>query len=252
MLWYNVQGKKAVIKMGRAFEVRKKAMDKTNAMKTKIYSRFGREIYVAAKAGIPDMDLNVGLRRVVEKARVNQVPADVIKRAIDKAKGGSDESYTEIRYEGFGPNNSTIIVDCLTDNVNRTVSEVRNCFTKSKSKLGVSGSVSHMFDSVGLLVFTYDQEETMLDALIEHDCDVQELEVEDGVMSVYVNPTDLYKAKGAVESILPEVNFEVMENTMLPHEYVTLEGEDQDMWNRLSGMLDELDDVQNVFHNIAN
>jgi YebC/PmpR family DNA-binding regulatory protein len=238
--------------MGRAHEVRKKAMEKTNAMKTKVYSRFGREIYVAAKAGLPDINLNVGLRRVIEKARVKNVPADVINRAIEKAKGGSDESYTEIRYEGFGPNNSTIIVDCLTDNVNRTVSEVRNCFTKSKSKLGVGGSVSHMFDSVGLLVFTYDDEEKMLDALVENDCDVQELEVEEGTMSVYVNPSDLYKAKTAVESILPDVTFEVLESTMIPHEYVTLEGEDLDMWNRLSGMLDDLDDVQNVYHNINN
>lgn len=236
--------------MGRAFEVRKKAMDKTNAMKTKIYSRFGREIYVAAKAGIPDMDLNVGLRRVVEKARVNQVPADVIKRAIEKAKGGSDESYTEIRYEGFGPNNATIIVDCLTDNVNRTVSEVRNCFTKSKSKMGVSGSVAHMFDSVGLLVFAYDDEEKMLETLIENDCDVQELEIEEGLMSVFVNPSDLYKAKAAIETILPDVNFDVLENTMVPHDYVSVEGDDLEMWNRLSGMLDEIDDVQNVYHNI--
>lgn len=236
--------------MGRAFEVRKKAMDKTNAMKTKIYSRFGREIYVAAKAGIPDMDLNVGLRRVVEKARVNQVPADVIKRAIEKAKGGSDESYTEIRYEGFGPNNATIIVDCLTDNVNRTISEVRNCFTKSKSKLGVSGSVAHLFDSVGLLVFAYDDEEKMLETLIENDCDVQELEIEEGLMSVFVNPSDLYKAKTAIETILPEVSFDVLENTMLPHDYVSVEGDDLEMWNRLSGMLDEIDDVQNVYHNI--
>ena len=236
--------------MGRAFEVRKKAMDKTNAMKTKIYSRFGREIYVAAKAGIPDMDLNVGLRRVVEKARVNQVPADVIKRAIEKAKGGSDESYTEIRYEGFGPNNATIIVDCLTDNVNRTISEVRNCFTKSKSKLGVSGSVAHLFDSVGLLVFAYDDEEKMLETLIENDCDVQELEIEEGLMSVFVNPSDLYKAKTAIETILAEVSFDVLENTMLPHDYISVDGDDLEMWNRLSGMLDEIDDVQNVYHNI--
>ncbi|TFG81346.1 MAG: YebC/PmpR family DNA-binding transcriptional regulator [Erysipelotrichales bacterium] len=238
--------------MGRAHEVRKKAMEKTNAMKTKVYSRFGREIYVAAKAGIPDISLNVGLRRVIEKARVLNVPADVINRAIEKAKGGSDESYTEIRYEGFGPNNSTIIVDCLTDNVNRTVSEVRNCFTKSKSKLGVSGSVSHMFDSVGLLVFAFEDEEKMLETLIENDCDVQELEVEDGMMTVYVNPSDLYKAKAAIETILPDITFEILENTMLPHDYVVLEDDDLDMWNRLSGMLDDLDDVQNVFHNIKN
>ncbi len=130
--------------MGRAFEVRKAAMMKTSAAKTKVYSRFGKEIYIAAKAGVPDPEMNQGLKRMIERAKANQVPADVIKRAIEKAKGGTDESYTSVRYEGFGPGNCTIIVDCLTDNVNRTVSDVRNCFTKTKSKMGVSGSVAHL------------------------------------------------------------------------------------------------------------
>ena len=117
--------------MGRAFEVRKAAMMKTSAAKTKVYSRFGKEIYIAAKAGVPDPEMNQGLKRMIERAKANQVPADVIKRAIEKAKGGTDESYTSVRYEGFGPGNCTIIVDCLTDNVNRTVSDVRTCFTKT-------------------------------------------------------------------------------------------------------------------------
>ena len=91
--------------MGRAFEVRKAAMAKTNAAKTKVYARFGKEIYIAAKAGIPDPEMNVTLRRIIEKAKAAQVTSDVIKRAIEKAKGGSGEQYTAVRYEGFGPGN---------------------------------------------------------------------------------------------------------------------------------------------------
>ena len=104
--------------MGRAFEVRKVAMAKTAAAKTKVYSKYGREIYMAAKAGVPDPEINLNLRRVIEKAKKDQVPSDIIKRAIEKAKGGVDENYTEVRYEGFGPGNTLIIVDCLTDNTN--------------------------------------------------------------------------------------------------------------------------------------
>ncbi len=236
--------------MGRAHEVRKAAMDKTNAAKTKVYSRFGKEIYIAAKAGVPDPEMNLGLKKVIEKARANQVPADVIKRAVEKAKGGSVEAYTAVRYEGFGPGNSTIIVDCLTDNVNRTITGVRNCFTKSKSKLGISGSVAHLFDAVGLLVFTFEDDEKMLDALIENDCNVQDIEVEEGIMTLYVDPADLYKAKTAVESIIPECSFDVLETTLLPHDYVTLGGDELDLYHRLMNMLDEVEDVQNVYHNV--
>ena len=110
--------------MGRAHEVRAASMAKTAAKKSKLYSRFGKELYIAAKSGVPDPDMNRGVRRKIGEAKQNQVPADVIKRAIDKAKGGSDESYNEARYEGFGPGNSTIIVDCLTDNTNRSYTEV--------------------------------------------------------------------------------------------------------------------------------
>jgi len=236
--------------MGRAFEVRKAAMARTNAVKTKVYSRFGKEIYMAAKAGVPDPDMNQGLKQMIAKAKANQVPAEVIKRAIEKAKGGTDETYTFVRYEGFGPNNSNIIVDCLTDNVNRTVSEVRTCFTKSKSKMGVGGSVAHMFDNVGILSFTYEDEGAMLDCLVEHDVDVQDIEVEEGSMTVYVNPTSLYAAKTAIESLIPEVSFDVLENTMIPQERVKVEGEDKEMFDRLMNMLDLIEDVQNVYHNV--
>jgi YebC/PmpR family DNA-binding regulatory protein len=236
--------------MGRAFEVRKAAMAKTNAVKTKIYARFGKEIYMAARAGVPDPEMNQGLKQIIAKAKANQVTAEVIKRAIDKAKGGSDESYTSVRYEGFGPNNSNIIVECLTDNVNRTVSEVRTCFTKSKSKMGVSGSVSHMFDNVGILSFKYTDDGAMLDCLVEHDVDVQDIEVEEDIMTVTVAPTSLYAAKTAVESLIPEVEFDVLENTMIPQNMVSVEGEDKEMFDRLMSMLDNIDDVQNVYHNV--
>jgi YebC/PmpR family DNA-binding regulatory protein len=236
--------------MGRAFEVRKAAMMKTSAAKTKVYSRFGKEIYIAAKAGVPDPEMNQGLKRMIERAKANQVPADVIKRAIEKAKGGTDESYTSVRYEGFGPGNCTIIVDCLTDNVNRTVSDVRNCFTKTKSKMGVSGSVAHLYDHIGILAFDYADDEAMLDALIENDVDVIDLELDGQTMNLTVNPNDLYKAKAAVESLIPEVEFSALETTMSPHEMVSLSGEDMDLFQRFMNMIDELDDVQEVYHNV--
>jgi len=236
--------------MGRAFEVRKKAREKTNASKTKIYSRFGKELFIAAKAGIPDPEMNQGLKRMIERAKANQVPADVIKRAIDKAKGGSEDSYSSVRYEGYGPGNCTIIIDCLTDNVNRTVSDVRNCFTKTKSKMGVSGSVAHLYDHIGILAFTYDNDEQVLDTLIEHDVDVVDVEKEDETINVTVHPNDLYKAKTAIETILPEVEFSALETTMVPHDTVQLSGDDVELFNRFMNMIDELDDVQNVYHNV--
>jgi YebC/PmpR family DNA-binding regulatory protein len=236
--------------MGRAFEVRKKAREKTNASKTKIYSRFGKELFIAAKAGIPDPEMNQGLKRMVERAKANQVPADVIKRAIDKAKGGSEDSYTSVRYEGFGPGNCTIIVDCLTDNVNRTVSDVRNCFTKTKSKFGVSGSVAHLYDHIGILAFAYDNDEQILDCLIENEVDVLDVEKEDETINVTVHPNDLYKAKAAIETLLPEIEFSALETTMVPHETVTLSGDDEELFNRFMNMIDELDDVQEVYHNV--
>lgn len=236
--------------MGRAFEVRKSAMAKTAAVKTKVYSRFGKEIYIAAKSGEPNPDMNVSLKRIIEKAKAQQVPADVIKRAIDKAKGGTDESYTEIRYEGFGPGSCTVMVDCLTDNVNRTVSDVRNCFTKSKSKMGVSGCVSHLYDHIGLLAFKHDDEESVMECLIEADVDLIDLELSsEGIMQVTVAPNDLYKAKDALEANFGEIEFDVLESTFQPQDSVKLSGDDVDLFNRLMSMLNELDDVQEVYNN---
>ncbi len=229
-------------------------MAKTAAAKAKVYSRYGKEIYVAAKNGVPDPDMNAVLKKTIERAKANQVPADVIKRAIEKAKGGSNENYTSMTYEGFGAGGSaTIIVECLSDNSNRTIADLRGAFNKSHAKMGVAGSVSFNYDHVGMLVFDFADEEAMLDALIMADVDVKELEVEDGKMTVTVEPTDLYKAKDAIDELIgDEVKYDVLEPTMLPHEYVELEGEDKELFERLLRLLDDVDDVQNVYHNVSN
>lgn len=237
--------------MGRAHEVRAAAMAKTAAMKSKVYSRYGKEIYIAAKSGVPDPEMNLTLRSKIKEAKANQVPADVIKRAIDKAKGGSTESYDSLRYEGFGPGAATIIIDCLTDNSNRTVAAMNQCFNKSHCKLGVKGSVSFNYDNLGVLTFKFDDEDKMLETLIDKDVDVNDIELEDGLMTVYVTPSDLHKAQEAIEEIIPDCEFEVCAIKMLPQEYVKLTDEhDKEMWNRLLSLLDEVDDVQEVFHNV--
>lgn len=237
--------------MGRAHEVRAASMAKTAAMKSKLYSRFGKELYMAAKSGVPDPDMNQTLKRKIQEAKANQVPADVIKRAIEKAKGSSVENYIANRYEGFGPGNCTIVVDCLTDNVNRTISDVKTCFNKAHAKLGVSGSVTYNYNEVGLLSFPYDDEEKLLETLIENDVDMIDCEIEDGIATVQVSIGDFHKAQAAIEELIPEVSFDVCEITMFPNEYVTLTSEeDKDLFKRLMTLLDAVDDVQKVYHNV--
>lgn len=237
--------------MGRAFEVRKAAMANTSAAKAKVYSRFGKEIYVAAKAGIPDPEMNQGLKNMIQKAKANQVPADVISRAIDKAKGTTHESYDTVRYEGFGPGESTLIIECLTDNVNRSIADVRTCFNKAHAKLGVGGSVSFNYEFVSLISFPGNDEEAVLEALVNNEIDARDFEVEDGMVNITAEPTDLYRVKTAIEEIYPNIEFATLETTMIPNEYVSLEGDELDVFNRLTSMLDDVDDVQNVWHNVA-
>ena len=238
--------------MGRAHEVRAASMAKTAAIKSKLYSRFGKELYIAAKSGVPDPDMNLALKRKIAEAKSNQVPADVIKRAIDKAKGGDDENYDEARYEGFGPGNSTIIVDCLTDNTNRSLTNVKTAFNKSKgAKLAGAGSVSFGYENVGLFVFPYEDEEGMRDAMMEAEVDVQDITVEDGEMTVKTSFQDFGKAQEAIEKLIPNVEFDTCEATMLPNEYVTLtDPEDIESYHKLMDMLNEVDDVNKIYTNV--
>ncbi len=238
--------------MGRAFEVRKASMMKTSIAKAKIYTKHSRAIYLAAKAGVPDPDNNTTLRREVDKAKKNQVPADTIKRAIDKAKNNSGEDFVAMRYEGFGPGQVTVIVDCLSDNANRTVSEVKNCFTKSNGKMGVNGSVSHMYDELAVVAFagTYDEEE-LLDNLLEHDVEPEDIEFEDQMVTVYAAKEQYNNLMTALEESYPEISFEISEISMLPQFQTSIDNdEDQKNFDKLMDMLNECDDVQEVYHNV--
>lgn len=236
--------------MGRAFEVRKFAKEKTAAAKTKVYSKYGKEIYVAAKNGTPDPELNQELKRVIERAKRDQVPNDIINRAIEKAAGGSEESYSHSRYEGFGPGNSMIIVECLTDNVNRTYSEVRNCFTKNNSKLGVSGSVLHQFSHQGVFVIKDLSEDDLLLIAVEGDIDIKDVEIDNDETTIYVDVSDYHKTKTAILDFNPNIEFIIDEITWIPFTYEKLEGENQEVFDKLIMMLEDLDDVQTISHNL--
>ena len=236
--------------MGRAFEVRKHAMAKTAAAKTKLYSRYGKEIYMSAK-GNPDPEINDELKRMIEKAKKDQIPNDVINRAIEKAKGGGGENYTSVRYEGFGPSNSLFIVECLTDNVNRTISEVRNCFTKSNSKLGVSGSVTHMFNEQAVFAIKDVSEDEILEIVIENDIDVLEIEGDENGVSLYGHSTDYNKIRKALLKANPDFDLVTDEIMWIPMLEVEItKNEDQELFEKLMNMLEEVDDVQNVYHNV--
>ncbi|MDD3122564.1 MAG: YebC/PmpR family DNA-binding transcriptional regulator [Candidatus Izemoplasmatales bacterium] len=236
--------------MGRAHEVRAASMAKTAAVKSKLYSKFGKEIYMAAKTGGTDPDGNLALKRVIERAKQNQVPGDVIKRNIEKSKGASGEDYAPVRYEGFGPGGCTLIVECLTDNVNRTFGEVRSCFTKTGSKLGVAGSVSYLYTYCSLISVEGLTEDEALEAILEANCEVTDLQEDDGIVTVTGSASDLDLIKDALTATNKELNFLEDKVTYLPQDYVELSEEDLNKFYRFIAMTDELDDVQEVFHNI--
>ncbi len=236
--------------MGRAYEVRKASIQKTGAAKSKLYSMYAREIYQAAKNGGIEMEANAALKRLVEKAKKEQVPGDIIKRAIDKVNSGADESYTSATYELFGPAGSTLMVECLTDNVNRSVSSIRAALNKCHVKMGAMGSVSYMYDHLAIVSVKGLDEETVMNAMIENDVDITDIEEEDGSIIVYGEPKDLFAIKDAILKVKEDAEFDMDEITMLPKEKITLAGEDLEIFNKLVGMLDDIEDVQHVYHNV--
>ena len=236
--------------MGRAYEVRKASIQKTGAAKAKLYSMYAREIYQAAKNGGTELEGNPSLKRLVEKAKKDQVPNDIVNRAIDKVNSGADETYTLANYEIFGPSGSTAIVACLTDNVNRSVSSIRAVINKCHVKMGAQGSVSYMYDHLCIVSFKGMTEEEALDAIVEAGLDVNDIETENEEVIVYGAPNDLNKIKEALLAKNPKLEFDLDEITMLPKEKVTLEGEDKETFERMLNMLDEVEDVQTVYHNV--
>lgn len=239
------------IPMGRKWNNIKYAKAAKDANRSKIYAKFGREIYVAAKSGEPDPESNRNLRVVLERAKTYKVPRDIIDRAIDKAKGGSDEAYEPMRYEGYGPGGSALIVDALTDNVNRTFPEVRAAFGKNGGNIGVSGSVAFMFESTALIGFSGKTDEEVLDALVEADCDFRDVEVqEDGSIMIYTDPEYFHAAQEAMKAIGIE-EFTTAELTMLPAADIVIEDEAVlAAFEKLVDALEDLDDVQQVYHNV--
>lgn len=237
--------------MGRAYEVRKASIQKTGAARGKIYSMYAKEIYQAAKNGGTSLEANASLKRLVERAKKEQVPSDIIKRAIDKVSSGVDETYIKNTYELFGPSGSTLIVECLTDNVNRSVSELRAVVNKCHIKMGSIGSVSYNYDNLCIVSFKGLSIDDTINALIENDVDVKDIEEDDGVV-IYGDPQDLFKIKESITKVLPNVTFDMDEITMLAKEKVELTGEDLDLFKKLLTMLDDVEDVSNVYHNVAN
>lgn len=234
--------------MGRAYEVRKASIQKTGAAKAKLYSMYAKEIYSEAKKST-DPDANPSLKRLIEKAKKDQIPSDIIKRAIDKVKSGVNESYEKYRYEGFGPGESTILIDCLTDNVNRTISDIRTVFAKMKFKLGALNSVSYLYEDLCVFSFKGLTEDETIEALLDGDVNAQ-IEVEEGIITLYGLPQDYFKIKSAMLKYNEGLIFEMDELTTLAKDNIILNKEDLEQFEKFLEMLDNIEDVKEIYHNV--
>jgi YebC/PmpR family DNA-binding regulatory protein len=223
---------------------RKGAQDKK---RSNLFSKLSREITVAAKMGAPDPDMNPRLRLAVNNAKGQSMPKDNIQRAIDKAAGGDDENYEEIRYEGYGPGGSAIIVETLTDNRNRTATAVRTAFSKNGGNLGTEGSVAHGFERLGLIEYgtAAGDEDTVFEAAME--AGAQDIESSDDGHTVWTAGDDLHEVATALEKALGEA-----ENVKLawkPNLTVELDEKAAGTLLKLVDTLDDDDDVQTVWGN---
>jgi YebC/PmpR family DNA-binding regulatory protein len=237
--------------MGRNFENRKQSIFKTAASKSKLYAKYGKKLYMAAKNGVPDPNANPALRSIVEKAKRENVPSHVIEKAIQKASGTGGEDFQLARYEGFGPGGALVIIDCLTDNNQRTISEIRSCFTKTGSKLAAHGSAAMSFDHVAVLSFKGGNENQVLEAMFAADVAIEDVESKDGYITIFAPPAEFYKAKTALVDAFPDVELETQEITFLPQASKTLSAEDLAQFERFLEMLNECDDVQEIYHNVT-
>ncbi|AZK47582.1 YebC/PmpR family DNA-binding transcriptional regulator [Paenibacillus lentus] len=235
--------------MGRKWNNIKEKKASKDANTSRIYAKFGVEIYVAAKKGEPDPESNRALKVVLERAKTYNVPKAIIDRALDKAKGSSEETYEELRYEGFGPNGSMVIVDTLTNNVNRTAPEVRSAFNKNGGSMGVSGSVSYMFDATAVIGVADKTIDEVFEILMEADLDVRDIIEEEDDVIVYAEPDQFHAVQEAFRAAgISE--FTVAELTMLAQNYVSLPEDAQAQFEKLIDALEDLEDVQQVYHNV--
>jgi len=236
--------------MGRKWNNIKEKKASKDKNTSRIYAKFGKEIYVAAKRGEPDPESNRALKVVLERAKTYNVPKAIIDRALEKAKGGSEENYDELRYEGFGPNGSMLIVDALTNNVNRTAAEVRAAFNKNGGNMGVTGSVAYMFDHTAVFGMEGKSVDEVFELLLENDIDVRDiLEEEDGSVFVYADPEQFHTVQEALKNA-GITEFTVAELTMLAQNEITLPEDAQAQFEKLIDVLEDLEDVQQVYHNV--
>ena len=235
--------------MGRKWNNIKEKKASKDANTSRVYAKFGVEIYVAAKKGEPDPEANRALKVVLERAKTYNVPKAIIDRAMEKAKGSGDENYEELRYEGFGPNGAMVIVDALTNNVNRTAPEVRSAVNKNGGNMGVSCSVAYMFDPTAVSGVEGKNSEEVLEILLEADVDVRDIVDEEDAVIVYAEPDqfhavqEAFKAAGVSE-------FTVAELTMLAQNHIELPEDAQVQFEKLIDALEDLEDVQQVYHNV--
>ena len=250
MVWVLWENEKVENRMGRIFEKRKESIFKTADQKSKLYSKYGKQLYMAAKNGVPDPDANPTLRNLVDRAKRDNVANHVIDKAIQKAAGAGGEDFQAARYEGFGPGGSLLIVDCLTDNSTRTIADLRTCFSKAGSKLAANGAVVMSFDHLAVLSFPGDNEEQVIEAVFAADVAVEEVEAEEGTITIFVPPAEFYKARTALLEAFPGLELEIQEIRFLPQTSKSLSGEDLALFEKLLGLLNDCDDVQDIYHNI--
>ena len=219
-----------------------------DAARSKVFQKIAKELYVAAKSGDPDPNNNASLRMVVEKAKSENMPKANIESAIAKAVSkGATENYESLRYEGYGPGGIALMIDCLTDNKNRTAGFVRSTLTKRNGNLGTDGSVSYMFKRKGVIVLDgeYDEDKIMEDVL---ELDILDAIVDEDV-TIYTEPDKFLEVKDALEKMGYD-KYLISEVTFVPDNYISLDEETTEKAMNLIESLEDLDDVQNVYHNL--
>lgn len=219
-----------------------------DAARSKVFQKLAKELYVAAKAGDPDPANNAALRMVVEKAKSENMPKANIESAIAKAASkGANENYDSVRYEGYGPSGIAIMIDCLTDNKNRTAGFVRSTLTKRSGNLGTDGSVSYMFKRKGVIVLenVYEEDKIMGDAL---ELDILDIEIDEDI-TIYTEADKFLEIKDALDKLGYD-KYIMSEVTFVPDNYISLDEEGTEKVIGLIEALEDLDDVQNVYHNL--
>ena len=227
--------------------------EKTDAARGKIFTKIGKEITIAVKAGGGDPNSNSKLRDLIQKAKANNVPNDNIERCIKKALGSTNETYEEVSYEGYGPAGIAVIVEATTDNRNRTAGNVRAYFSKYHGNMGQTGCVSYLFEDKGVIVVGNEDGDVDEDKLMETalEAGAEDFAAEGDVFEIYTVPDDLF----AIQETLKEAGYEILsaEKSKIPSNYVTLESEeDLKFMGLLIEKLEDDDDVINVYHNWEN